>query len=443
MTDQADERRVLGRYLLTERLAAGASAEVWRARDDQLDRDVAVKLLHPHLLPDERSRARLAAEARAAAGLSHPGVVGVYDVDTEGESPAIVFELVDGDSLAALLARDGALSAQDAARIAAEVSEALFHAHGRGVVHRDVKPGNILIAGDGRARLVDFGIAHLLDEATERLTMTGTVVGTLRYMAPEQLVGGAVGPRTDLWGVGAVLHEMLTGRLPFAASNPVALAEEQRTVIPDLGGVDPVLAEIVRAALAVDPEARPRHVGALAAALRGWLAGTPANAALLAPVAAVEPDAETVTSPVVAAPAPPAAMPAPASAATGSSAVAPRSSAPSWPLLVALLAAVLVVAFMAFNASRGGLPGTGGSASPSATPSGTAATPTATPVATPTPVPTLDITTLPKPVRDQIEAYQEACGTDAPLPDNLASMNKKAAEDYFKPLIEGCEEGDD
>jgi hypothetical protein len=272
--------------------------------------------------------------------------------------------------------------------------------------------------------------------------MTGTVVGTLRYMAPEQLVGEAVGPRTDLWGVGAVLHEMLTGRLPFAATNPVALAEEQRTVVPELGGVDPVLADIVRAALAVDPEARPRHVGALAAALRGWLAGTPANAALLTPVAAVAPDAETVASPVVAAPAPAAVAPAPA-AATASPAGKPRSTAPSWPLLVALLAAVLVVAFLAFNAARGGLPGTGGSASPSATPSSAAGTPTATPVATPTPVPTLDIATLPRPVREHVEKYLEACGTAAPLPGDLASMNKKAAEDYFKPLIEDCEEGDD
>jgi serine/threonine-protein kinase len=125
------ERRVLGRYRLTERLASGGSAEVWRARDEQLDRDVAVKLLHPHLLPDERSRDRLAAEARAAAGLSHPGIVGVYDVDTTGEAPAVVFELVDGESLADRLARDGALPEPEAARIAAEIGEAFRRARGQ------------------------------------------------------------------------------------------------------------------------------------------------------------------------------------------------------------------------------------------------------------------------------------------------------------------------
>ena len=423
------ERRVLGRYRLDERLATGGSAEVWRARDEQLDRDVAVKLLHPHLLPDERSRDRLAAEARAAAGLSHPGIVGVYDVDTTGDAAAVVFELVDGESLAARLARDGALPEREAARIAAEIGEALFHAHQRGVVHRDVKPGNILIAADGRARLVDFGIARLLDEAAERLTVTGTVMGTLRYMAPEQLAGGEIGPRTDIWALGAVQYEMLVGRPPFSAPNQVALADEQRTVVPDLGGVDPGLASIAAACLAVAPEERPRHVGAVAAALRGWLGSGSADGALLAPVATVSPEADTAAVPVVAA-----AQSAPARPEHAPPHDPPaRRMALSWPLLLALLAAVLVVAFLAFNAARDGLPGSGSSASATAS-----ASPTSTVSSTPTAVPTLDIGTLPKPVRDQVRAYLDACGEDAPLPDNLTGMNKRAAEDYFEPLIEEC-----
>jgi hypothetical protein len=421
------ERRVLGRYRLDERLASGGSAEVWRARDEQLDRDVAVKLLHPHLLPDERSRDRLAAEARAAAGLSHPGIVGVYDVDTTGEAPAVVFELVDGESLADRLARDGALPEREAARIAAEIGEALFHAHQRGVVHRDVKPGNILIAADGRARLVDFGIARLLDEAAERLTMTGTVMGTLRYMAPEQLAGGEIGPRADLWALGAVLYEMLVGRPPFSAPNQVALADEQRTVVPDLGGVNAGLASIAAASLAVEPEDRPRHVGAVAAALRGWLGNGSVDAALLAPVPAVSPDADTAAVPVAATAQPAPERPGHARSARGTSA--------SWPLVLALLAAVLVVAFLALNAARGALPGSSASASASST---FGASPTATVASTPTAVPTLDIGSLPKPVRDEVGKYLEACGDGAPLPDNLASMNKKAAEDYFAPLIEAC-----
>ncbi|MGZ8513002.1 MAG: serine/threonine-protein kinase, partial [Candidatus Limnocylindria bacterium] len=211
-----DEPLILDRYRLVERIALGGTAEVWRAHDEQLDRQVAVKRLHPHLMPDEGSRRRLAAEARAAAGLSHPVIVDVYDIDTEGESPAIVMELVDGESLATRIARDGALGPAEAARITADVADALYHAHQRGLVHRDVKPGNVLLSADGRTRLVDFGIARSLAESAERFTQAGTVMGTLSAMAPEQLAGGPIGPRTDLYGLGVVLHEALTGRPPYA-----------------------------------------------------------------------------------------------------------------------------------------------------------------------------------------------------------------------------------
>ena len=296
---EPDARLVLGRYRLTDRLAAGGSAQVWRARDEQLDRDVAVKLLHPHLLPDARSRARLTTEARAAAGLAHPGIVAVYDVDASGEAPCIVLELVTGETLAARLAREGRLPEREAARIAAEVAEALFHAHQRGVIHRDVTPGNILIERDGRARIVDFGIARMLDEAAERLTMTGTVMGTLRYMAPEQLVGDETGPRTDLWGLGAVLWHMLSGSVPFDATTAVALAEAQRAGPGELPDVDPVLRAIAAACLALDPTDRPRHAGAVAAALRAWLAGEAGPLHLLAPVGAVDAEAETAALPTV------------------------------------------------------------------------------------------------------------------------------------------------
>ena len=284
-----NEPLVLDRYRLIERLAVGGSAEVWRAQDEQLDRPVAVKRLHAHLMPDEPSRRRLAAEARAAAGLSHPVIVGIYDVDATGESPSLVMELVDGESLAARIQRDGPLAPREAASIAAEVADALFHAHQRGVIHRDVKPGNVLLANDGRVRLVDFGIAHSLAEASERLTMTGTVIGTLRAMAPEQLAGGQIGPRTDLYGIGVVLHEALTGRPPYPTSSPVALAEAQRAGPRDLGGMEPALAALVAACLAHDPAERPLHAGALAAALRDWLAGDDATALALSLIHISEP----------------------------------------------------------------------------------------------------------------------------------------------------------
>ncbi|HUH17270.1 MAG TPA: serine/threonine-protein kinase, partial [Methylomirabilota bacterium] len=181
------EPLVLNRYRLIERLATGGSAEVWRAHDEQLARPVAVKRLHPHLLPDEASRKRLAVEARAVAGLSHPVILSVYDVDVTGEAPALVMELVDGESLAARIERDGPLPEREAVRITADLADALYHAHQQGVIHRDVKPGNVLLARDGGTRLVDFGIAHSLASSADRLTLAGSVIGTLRAMAPEQL----------------------------------------------------------------------------------------------------------------------------------------------------------------------------------------------------------------------------------------------------------------
>src|SRR5687768_13417268 len=300
-----DEPLILDRYRLIERLASGGSAEVWRAHDEQLDRPVAVKRLHPHLLPDEASRRRLAAEARAAAGLSHPVVVGIYDVDTTGDWPALVMELVEGESLSARIDRDGPLSAREAAVVTADVAEALYHAHQRGVIHRDVKPGNVLLSTDGRTRLVDFGIAHSLAESAERLTVVGTVIGTLRAMAPEQLAGGPITPRTDLYGLGAVLHEALTGRSPYPTSSPVALAEAQRAGPPPLTGLDPALAAVIAACLAHDPADRPLHAGALATALRDWLAGDPAAALAMAPrpgLSTVDTAAITQAVPVVAPP---------------------------------------------------------------------------------------------------------------------------------------------
>ena len=409
----SDEALVLGRYRLDERIATGGSAEVWRAHDTQLDRDVAVKLLHPHLLPDAASRTRLEAEARAVAALSHPGIVAIYDVEMGGERPAIVLELVDGSSLAELFAREGSLPPDDVARIGAEVADALFHAHQRGVVHRDVKPSNILLDRGSRARLVDFGIAHSLADAAERLTLTGTIVGTPRYMAPEQLSDGAIGPRTDLYALGAVLYEALAGRPAWESGSPVAIAAAQRDGPPPLADVDPGLAALVRTCLSLDPEDRPQTAGILAAQLRAWQPGRPA--------VAVADDDPTVTSSVV--------PPAPVTDA------APRARRRFSPLVTLVaIAAVLVIplAISAFlGADRAGSPVASVTPTPTVAAS-VAATPTLTPA------PTFDFGTLPRPVQRAIERYREACGQDAPLPDGIESMNKKAAEDALDPLIEAC-----
>ncbi|HEY8179388.1 MAG TPA: serine/threonine-protein kinase, partial [Candidatus Limnocylindria bacterium] len=162
---------ILGRYRLEREIAVGGTARVWRARDAKRDRAVAVKLLHPHLLPDVTSRRRLEGEARAAKALSHPAIAAVYDVSGPDDDPALVMELIDGEPLSKRLERDGPMAPKAAAALAADVAEALYHAHQRGIVHRDVKPGNILVERlTGRARLIDFGIAHSLEAASHDLT---------------------------------------------------------------------------------------------------------------------------------------------------------------------------------------------------------------------------------------------------------------------------------
>jgi tRNA A-37 threonylcarbamoyl transferase component Bud32 len=431
-----DEKLVLNRYLLQKRIALGGSAEVWHARDRKLNRAVAVKRLHAHLLPDAASRRRLAAEARAASRLAHPGIVEIYDVDTEGEMPVLVMELIDGESLAARLDRDGPLPADEAARIVADVCDALYHAHRQGIIHRDVKPGNVLLGRDGSTRLVDFGIAHSLAEAAERLTVDGSVVGTPRYMAPEQLTAGAIGPRTDLFGLGILLHEMLTGRSPFKATGPVALAEEQAAGPPPIHGIESPLAGLIRACLEPDPEMRPVHAGAIAGGLRAWLVSDPAPALAVAarqvppaPEPSVESQAITQALPAVAAapPAPPVQSPGPmapeAQPAGGGGRVGTRL-----PVTVAagLAAAALLglVAMAFFDPAR---------QSPVIAPGGSASV--AANAATPTPPPAW--------LAGFMADYRDACGPDdaEQVGADLAVMDEENAKDHVEELIDACDEG--
>jgi serine/threonine-protein kinase len=424
-----DDRLVLDRYRLEERLASGGAAEVWRARDLQLERDVAVKLLHPHLLPDAMSRARLAVEARAAAALSHPAIVAIYEVDADGPAPALVMEYVAGRSLADRLATAGALPPAEVASLGAEVADALYLAHRSGIVHRDVKPGNILIGADGRPRLVDFGIAHNLAEGAARLTTTGTVVGTLRAMAPEQLRGEPVTPRTDLYGLGTVLYEALTGRPPFAATTPLALAEAQAAGPPRLDGQPPALAAIVRACLEADPSTRPLHAGAVAAALRGWLAGDVDAALAMAPRSAtIDREAQTqVHAPIQLTPTEASGLRQP-----------PRLRALRLLGLAGLVLAGLLLAAILASGQFGLGPGPTDTALPTSSATATAAV-SATPA--PTVTPDFDVNALPPPVADEVRRWWEACGTEGqPPPVDVTGMNKKDAEDALEPYREACEE---
>jgi eukaryotic-like serine/threonine-protein kinase len=210
-----------GRYRLDDQLASGGMAQVWRGTDEVLRRSVAVKILHPHLAADDTFVARFRQEAIAVARLSHPAIVSVYDTCSDDGVEAIVMELVRGHTLRHRL-DVGPVDAWTAAGIAAQVAGALDVAHAAGLVHRDIKPANILISEDGRVKVGDFGIAKAAESAD--LTQEGSFIGTAKYLAPEQVEGGALDGRTDLYSLGVVFYEMLCGRVPFEADGSSATA---------------------------------------------------------------------------------------------------------------------------------------------------------------------------------------------------------------------------
>ncbi len=211
------------RYELISHIARGGMADVWQAQDRALNRRVAVKVLHPQFSNDESFVKRFRREAQAAANLSHPNIVSIFDWGQEGLTYFIVMELIDGRSLRDILRSEGALLPRRATEIASEVASALAIAHQAGLVHRDVKPGNILITTDGTVKVTDFGIARAWDDSQE-LTRTGAVIGTATYFSPEQAQGESADARSDIYSLGVVMYEMLVGAPPFRGDSPVAVA---------------------------------------------------------------------------------------------------------------------------------------------------------------------------------------------------------------------------
>jgi len=257
------------RYVVEREVGHGGMATVYLARDEELDRHVALKLLAEHLAGDETFRARFLREARLAARLSHPNIVQVYDAGEAGERPFIVMEYVPGGTLADC----GQSSPERVAELGRQACAGLQHAHAAGLVHRDVKPGNLLLRDDGALKITDFGIARAV-EAT-RHTLPGTILGTAAYLAPEQIAGGDATVESDLYSLGAVLYELLTGRPPHVFESLSELAARQAdgviTPVHDLRpDVPPRLARAVMHALAHDPRFRPQS----AAELAGELAAT-------------------------------------------------------------------------------------------------------------------------------------------------------------------------
>jgi serine/threonine-protein kinase len=265
-------RLIGGRYRVIAPLGEGGMATLWRAMDEQLDREIALKLLRPQYGNDPGFTARFKQEARSAGSLSHPNIVPVYDYGTDAEtgSQFIVMQLVDGEDLAAILHKHGRLETDDAVRIAIGVASALEAAHRRGIVHRDVKPGNILIDQD--VKVTDFGIARAVSEAS--MTVTGTTLGSVHYFSPEQARGDEVTGQSDVYALGIVLYEMLTGRRPFEGDSAAGVALKRLSEDPapptDHGPVPPGLSAIVMRALERDPANRYPDAGAFAEALRVW-----------------------------------------------------------------------------------------------------------------------------------------------------------------------------
>jgi eukaryotic-like serine/threonine-protein kinase len=267
---------IAGRYELEELVGTGGMSSVYRAYDRQLERHVALKVLHERLGADDEHVSRFRHEARAVAQLSHPNIVTVIDRFEDGGRQYIVFEYVDGESLKQLCERTGPLPVRRALEIALAVADGLAYAHEHGVVHRDVKPQNVLLSRDGEVKVTDFGIARSLD-AESGLTVTGTVLGTSSYLSPEQASGLRVTPAADVYSLGVVLYELLAGEVPFAGGNQVVVAlRHVNELPPSLLGRRPDLpvrlADAVARALQKEPERRFASMDDFAAELHACLA---------------------------------------------------------------------------------------------------------------------------------------------------------------------------
>ena len=254
-----------GRYRLARRLGHGGMASVYLARDSELDRPVAVKLLAENAAADDGLRERFVREARLAARLSHPNVVSIYDAGADGSRPYIVMEYVEGETLADLVAR-GPLPPDEARQLALQACRGLALAHEAGLIHRDVKPQNLLLRNDGTLKIADFGIARAAEGTA--FTQAGTVLGTAAYLSPEQALGEQVTTATDIYSLGAVLYELLTGRPPLEPESLADLAEKQRR--PSIAPVRELapdvprdLEDVVMRCLARNPEYRPPSAGEL------------------------------------------------------------------------------------------------------------------------------------------------------------------------------------
>jgi len=441
-----------GRYRIFAPLGSGGMATVHRARDERLDRDVAVKILLPNHAGDPVLAGRFEREARSLAAAAHPGVVAVFDVDpgdlAAGVEPFFVMELCQGGSLADRLAGGRRLAPDDLIPILISVTDGLAGLHARGVVHRDVKPSNIMLTTD-RAKLADFGLARSDDPAeVSELTAPGTAVGTMAYLAPDVLAGGPAGAPSDVYALGVAAFAGLTGSMPRQANSVADLVAAGSRPAPLVSSVAPDLGtafdEPIAAALDVDPARRPDALsfgGSLAAALGRWSRARP-PAGSVAWRGSSDPNATTAAVPVAPMPA---ISPAAASPITPS-AVRPVARPSQWgrSLVAAAAVAVLVLAGLAIASGRLALTGPPGgpaaSSSPSARPSPSPpASPSPSPSASPSPspVPTVSVAAQALAALDGVdEAIQAARGSDG-LRGKDANELERRARDVRSALEQG------
>ncbi len=395
MSSGGHRRTLAGRYRLDEVIGRGGMSTVYRATDLSLDRVVAVKVaMDPLLERDPVYAARFKREARAAAALSHAGAVTVFDAGADGPTRYIVMEYVEGRDLSQILRDEGPLEPARAANIAEQVADTLAAAHGAGIVHRDIKPGNIMVSAGDRVKVLDFGIAHTADAVT--LTQTASVLGTAPYMAPEQAMGHPADARSDIYALGCVLYEMLTGKPPFMGEVAAAVLHQHVRVAPkpprELNpSIPPALDALVLQMLAKDPADRPQTPGEVRDRLAGYedaqtepTRPLPAAEALTAVAAAAAEVPQMATVPQAATPPPPP-PPDPTAPTRALPPRRPRRRAP-WAVL-AVIALLLLGAAVAYalagartsqsssSASHRSAPATRSSSAPS---SPSATTPRAT-----------------------------------------------------------------
>ncbi|CAN5226565.1 hypothetical protein BH09ACT5_BH09ACT5_24660 [soil metagenome] len=397
-----------GRYQLSSRVAIGGMGEVWQATDLGIGRTVAIKILKDEYLGDPGFLERFRAEARHAALVNHEGIANVFDYGEEDGSAYLVMELVPGEALSAILERERVLSADRVLDIVAQTAMALQAAHAAGLVHRDIKPGNLLITPDGRVKITDFGIARIADQVP--LTATGQVMGTVQYLSPEQASGHPASPTTDIYSLGIVAYEALAGRRPFTGESQVAIAMAQiNETPPELPSTVPEpVRNLVYACIAKNPAERPASAAHLARAAQALRRGDVEAAAAAVPgvlggghAATIGPNygQNTQVTRVLPANGPVATPPLPIEAR--------RRNPWTWPLvaLVALLAVVLIGTLIALLAN----PVTNNAPETSAPP--TSSSPPA-----PTPTPTssdrvkLDDTEVIGRTQDVVQAYLASLG---------------------------------